>query len=236
MEKHRWGEYHLVQLQNRIREFLASDPVTVTQQDDPNGLVYRFVVTKTEDVPQDIPLIAGDAVHNLRATLDHLAYCLATKPSSSTYFPLRVTQPKSGTIKIEGCADPAINQVVDSIQPYQRNRPRVETMLRLLHEWDIIDKHRLLLTTVATPDGAAHSINTGATGDGIIDYDWGDLHLGRVVATVRFTAPKVSFSPQFRLNTTVAVAEGPTEFDLVHTVWRMKQEVAQVVNQFQQFL
>lgn len=113
-------------------------------------------------------VIAGDCLHNLRAALDYLAYQLVlvsgNKSNERTQFPIRKSSHgarrgrfrrwlgrKSQPAEISGGVRADILKVVQAVQPYNRGN-RIGEQLWMLHQLDVIDKHRqLLLTTVAIP-------------------------------------------------------------------------------------
>lgn len=102
----------------------------------------------------DIPAIIGDAVHNLRSALDHLAYHLVmvgtdkgeirTKPWEIIQFPITHSADsyKSDRTagKVQGMERKAI-EAIDALKPYKSgNEP-----LWLLHKLDNTDKHSFIL-------------------------------------------------------------------------------------------
>jgi hypothetical protein len=112
----------------------------------------RGIRTKNKNpLPSCIPLILGDAIHNLRAALDLLAFQLlkdSGRSIDSIYFPIATknTGPEAAKrtiesrgIKFAGCD---VVKLFISFEPYKGGRLH----LWELHDLDIIDKHRLLLT------------------------------------------------------------------------------------------
>jgi hypothetical protein len=91
---------------------------------------------------------AGDVVHNLRSTLDHLAnhlvFANGQKPTLRTEFPIAkdsATYERDKVRKVEGMATIS-KETIDRLKPYKGgNEP-----LWLLHDFDNIDKHRMLFT------------------------------------------------------------------------------------------
>src|SRR5277367_1587512 len=71
--------------------FLGSNPYTLTPEfyAEKNSILY--FLEKCAPIPTAIPLIAGDAIHSLRTTLDYLACELVRntekEPDRDTYFP-----------------------------------------------------------------------------------------------------------------------------------------------------
>ena len=96
----------------------------------------------------------GDVVHNARSALDHLAYRLSQRPGTGTHFPIH----KSPTAKngkriiptISGGVSAQVEYVLGAVQPYNGGENYLHG---LLHDLDIMDKHKLLLTTVAAFEG-----------------------------------------------------------------------------------
>jgi hypothetical protein len=103
----------------------------------------------------DIPTIAGDAIHNLRCALDHLAFQLVTvgitfgeqrvKPWQDIQFPI-FNSPGTYESRKARCVEGARKEAVDAIdrlKPYKGgNEP-----LWLLRQLDNTDKHSFILAT-----------------------------------------------------------------------------------------
>jgi hypothetical protein len=109
-------------------------------------------------VPVGIGLIVGDALHNLRSTLDHLAWQLVLEagsaPTSSTSFPIFDDAAKYGRgalSKLAGMRQSAIDAIA-AIKPYKGGN---DTLWRL-HRLNNVDKHRLVISVGFT--NTAHSI------------------------------------------------------------------------------
>jgi hypothetical protein len=96
-------------------------------------------------------LILGDAVHNLRSSLDHIAYELALrgvkakglsrKPDRRTAFPLQIDQ-NSGQFDaaLIDIVNQDVRKEIKRLQPYDRRN-----CLWPLAELDIADKHHQLV-------------------------------------------------------------------------------------------
>ena len=100
--------------------------------------------------PKELALVAGDIIQNLRSSLDQLAYQLFIKNSSSNqsarhiYFPISKDVDSYNTRKLrdtEGLSATA-KSLIDTVMPYKGGND----MLWQIHELNIIDKHRTLLT------------------------------------------------------------------------------------------
>jgi hypothetical protein len=152
--KRRRANAHLHQLHKAVKAFDSTRAHSLAVQ------LYReqrqaevFAIVSPAEL-YEISAIAGDYLHNLRSTLDHLAHqlaCLvADPPTCKTEFPI-YWQPRrfqrDGLSKIE-CISPLVQQTIESYQPYDRvngypERPK-EHPLWLLQSMDIEDKHKLL--------------------------------------------------------------------------------------------
>lgn len=130
-----------------------------------------------EPPPPRLPVIAGDIVHNLRSSLDHLAYQLvesiAGKATRDTYFPVCVSDTqfrqllkrvdKRGRKNGPLAGIPTTHDVIKVIrghQPYNRGDPKKgftpdQDPLAFVNSMWNIDKHRMLHATfLAAPETA----------------------------------------------------------------------------------
>lgn len=139
--------------------------VSLTVDLQPNTPYYRMLVTNLGP-PQLWSLELGDAVHNLRSALDHLAWALVSdfgekRPGSWVQFPIFTddtedgwTNPKRGARRTLAAIHPVHARMIEGIQPYQwRSIGKDPTQHPLAHlaKLDNDDKHRLLTTLIAKP-------------------------------------------------------------------------------------
>jgi len=83
-----WASKHLAVLQEAVCAYEQSDPYQIRQEFSPSRYTASIYVT-AKPLPLDISFMAGDVLHNLRSTLDHLAWQLAmTTGAPSPAFPL----------------------------------------------------------------------------------------------------------------------------------------------------
>lgn len=149
---------HLSDLDAASRAFCDTQEDQIRSSVNPNTGERTYYGPPDRDVPVEIAIIAGDAVHNLRSALDHLAYQLVlangNNPTRNTYFPIcddASDYPKNCVERTKGMSQKAITRIGEA-KPYKGGN---DTLWRL-HKLDIIDKHRLLFTTcVLNP---SHSI------------------------------------------------------------------------------
>ena len=134
--------------------FMKANPYGILVERDQNTRKRIYTVTKVTPIAPQIRLIAGDAIQNLRSTLDYLAYGLVrankTQPSTRVCFPISKCEPftkqqqTTFARQVEGMTQDAID-AIQSIKPYKGGN---DTLWQL-HSLNIIDKHRLL-TAAAT--------------------------------------------------------------------------------------
>lgn len=146
------------ELESAIVAYLAEQPYEIVHEFNPQTAEYvvRGRVTKSTAY---LSVIVGDAVHNLRSSLDHLAWRLALlttdKPFDRTQFPIALSpgefNSKTGQNMIRDLS-PKHRAIVESLQPY--NGPDTPDSFAPLALADLrclsnTDKHRLLNTAIA---------------------------------------------------------------------------------------
>jgi hypothetical protein len=140
---------HIEDLQVASQAFFDSRPYEIIDERNPHTSERSYYLADVADIPDEIAAICGDALHNLRSALDHLAYQLVlaagNTPTKRTAFPIAdsateySSAPIRGKIKLMG--QDAI-RLIDALKPYKSGN---DTLWHL-KELDDIDKHRLLLT------------------------------------------------------------------------------------------
>jgi len=122
----------------------------ISVKDDPDTGDSILELSLDQSVPDKIPLIVGDAVHNLMSALDFvindIEFFRHGKRSTFTKFPVYETREKLVAAVNGGLRDKVpsvvIDFIVDSVQPYRRGNG---DCLWSLHALDIIDKHRIVI-------------------------------------------------------------------------------------------
>lgn len=155
-----WAREHERRLRAEVASYFARAPFEMVGHYNPNTGETRFTAEERIPIPDTLRLIAGDALHNARSALDHLAWGLvgdvAQRPRRVQFPNLHnTTDPAAIQRERERCQlsalpDPVFTALVAAIQG-----PDGAT-ISALHNLDIADKHRLLLffqrTLGATPD------------------------------------------------------------------------------------
>jgi hypothetical protein len=72
-EKIKRADKHIADFKLEVRKFNGSDPYSIRVDMETESGRPIVHVLKVKPIPQDISLIAGDAIQNLRSALDYLA-------------------------------------------------------------------------------------------------------------------------------------------------------------------
>jgi hypothetical protein len=117
---------------------------------------YVFLAYGDPEVPLKFSVLAGEIVHHLRSSLDHLVHALVIKsgntPTRRHQFPICSTEKNfHDACKKEALKyiSPSARKLITAVQPYTQPVPQ-NTVLSVINEYDNCDKHRLLVvvTTV----------------------------------------------------------------------------------------
>lgn len=140
---------HIDELNAVLRDFLASEFYSFGIE--PHEGLWALAYRPVKPLPNTIPLIIGDVVHNLRASLDHLAVevlASAGPVPKDFQFPFHKSGKQLPTdhkvAAIEQALPGSRRLIVDEMQPHADG----DGALYALHLLDRIDKHNLLIATV----------------------------------------------------------------------------------------
>lgn len=157
----RWAKKHLKTFEREVRAFLRRQPYRLEVQPNRERTEYVFRIRIRERPPEHWPFVISDGVHNLRSTLDNLAFHLAGRPTGKRggeiEFPIvhpgrkggRKVFDKAAKKRLAGLHPEAI-AIIESVQPYhglRRPRPKGPKPwppypLSVLQYMDNADKHR----------------------------------------------------------------------------------------------
>lgn len=150
---------HTDDLEADIGAFWATEPYEIelvgTRESGSGG--YR--VTRMPALPASIPLITGDAAHNIRSALDHFACAAVAHPDRATAFPVWSTangaaptgpQWRNRVDRGLGGASHSLVSTVMDLEPWETGR---DSLLWAIHELDRVDKHRLLIPIATANTG-----------------------------------------------------------------------------------
>lgn len=152
------AEHHIESLRAEIQTFRQRKPKpfgfrTEKRSGLDGSVEYVLYAIVREPPPREWALIIGDAVQNIRSALEHLVYELSTPTGQrrGTQFPIFddecrfkvLGEPKIATIKGDE------RKLIERVQPYNAEKIPRNDPLAILNKLSNLDKHRLLVTTVA---------------------------------------------------------------------------------------
>lgn len=155
------AERHIYDLQAEWDTFKKSHAYKVTHEDDAKIGQRIYRLSDAWEIPHKIPLIAGDAIHNFRCALDHIAYQMVfvctggVGPFSRVYFPigrdlddfrLKLEETSVHKSKSRGIVKRLRPEAIKAIEAVEAYEGGCNAILWHLHCLDITDKHHLLIT------------------------------------------------------------------------------------------
>jgi hypothetical protein len=162
----------IINLNSEITAFLASDPApySVTREFRNDGRSYVFVGKSEKPVPDRFAVLAGEIVHHLASSLDHLFAALVIRNGNTVErkhsFPVFTSEKEFNKACGKGIIrdiSVSAQRIVRSVQPYQNKTP-TDTILFGVKELNNADKHRLLLVLAAV-GAIGNKISIGADAD-----------------------------------------------------------------------
>jgi hypothetical protein len=141
---------HIEASDRKAQQFRRSNPYSIVRELDTQTGEQIWRATGQAAVPPVFSIIIGDALHNLRAALDHLAWQLVLtngqQPTTRTAFPIyddSLRFDREGTTKLRGMS-PAAVAAIKALQPCYGTNASPNRMLSALEHLDKVDKHRHL--------------------------------------------------------------------------------------------
>ncbi len=136
---------------------------------------YRCFALEREPMPEHWPLLAGEAIQNLRSSLDHFVFA-ASGGADRTQFPIFTDPLKYGrkaSAMLSGIPA-ATRESIERQQPYHE-APEAPTMAALeqLRSLSNLDKHRVLTTVASAVIHEGVGVPDGAT------IDWQEFGTGK---------------------------------------------------------
>jgi hypothetical protein len=205
-----WAKKHTDDLESEIIAFRDTSPYEFEIQGNPKTGPGSYRIKGTpQPLPESIPLILGDAAHNLRVALDHFACAVVVTVTDRTAFPVwRASRTPtsvqwSGLVKgkLNGAA-PRLIKAVTAVKAYKTGNGEY---VWAVDELDRIDKHRLLLSVAAA--------NTGVTLDAAEMFRNVTLAAGLTDVPSLFITIKPADWTPIEEGTELFVVPGPGGFD-----------------------
>jgi hypothetical protein len=146
------AEEHLNAFEEESTAYLSSNFCSFAKVED--GEFCHFFLIQNVSPPLRLSAILGDCVHNMRSSLDHLAWQLVLangqSPTRQTAFPIfkndEAYQGPRAQRLVKGMRTEAI-EIINELQPYYGGHDPLNHPLWFLHELDNADKHRTLNLT-----------------------------------------------------------------------------------------
>jgi len=242
-EKLKRSKENILNLQTEVKRFFEESKYPTLPQNNPKLLTEAIKYHSQRQIPLRFSVLAGEIAHHLRSCLDHIAWQFSAEAYRRTHrtrieFPIFEARPvdkdttKRYEGKIKGITNPDILKLVDALQPYNSPNP-VESLLLVIHNMDITDKHRELVLCISTP---AFEVPTDvmmqiiakypvAHQNGVIDAAL-DAELERAVKHHAKIAPTISF----------ANFAGRELEPIVPAMIELNNEILSVVSQFDRYL
>ncbi|MBA7656435.1 hypothetical protein ES703_64359 [subsurface metagenome] len=206
---------HIRELSNEIVDYLKTKPFRVVVEKDPDSSNHLWTLRVKNEVPSHLSGIIGDAIHNLRASLDLLASDLVSMAGGNTknvYFPFGDDADGFEEMIKKRHLDRAGDDVVEivrSLKPYKGGNE----FLRAIHDLDIIDKHKTLIP-VAHYAGIKNFQMLNASGPmlTINNMHCGPIRDGMVLMSLP-PARNVRIGQTFQPSLKITLNEGPLARD-----------------------
>ena len=139
---------HFHELDAEVKAFKGRDPYLCVIDVNPQTGESTYYLKIVEHIPAEWGAILGDCIHNLRSSLDGLAYALVLAnsgtPTKHTKFPIGADR---GNFAALAGASPAAIKVFSRFKTHKGGN----STFNRLNDICVIDKHRLLM-----PVGAVH--------------------------------------------------------------------------------
>lgn len=148
---------HIADLERELHAFFDRNPYKIGEMLRPEISHYRLYIESIEPMPDIFALLLGDAIHNLRTALDHLAWQLVQAgggtPDKDTYFPIYI-DPNGSRKYTSAIGKGEMNKMplgaqkaLEAMQPYKTG----DNTLWQIHQLDIVDKHHLVVPVYSVP-------------------------------------------------------------------------------------
>ena len=177
---------HIDALDRSIKAWLDSDAYTITKEikEEGGNEQTSFIAHIPDPLPDDWSPLIGDAVHNLRSALDHIALALNAKgyadANNGAFLPVRAETAFEFPIIGDENADGKLGEgaamfhkaatrrlreapagavaAIDLAQPYKRGKDFRDHPLWLVFDLDRVDKHRKLVAAGAATPASSHQM------------------------------------------------------------------------------
>ena len=212
---------HCAALDAEVVAWVATKPITMTKEKDPDGRRHALVAEiVTPPLLDRWALMSGDCVHNLRSALDSLLYGIAIhetglnppKDEARLQFPI-TSSPEEFEVqkKRRLCSlSAAVQSEIEKAQPYKNPHQEFPPVLELLGSLNNFDKHRTLHVVAAVPHAASIS-DIVSTGDATITVSvYRTIITGRTeILSFTIEPPNPDLAYKYEAQITICIAHSP---------------------------
>jgi hypothetical protein len=157
LAKYHWAKKHVDNFDAAVADFRRTNPHAIRKKCNLEAGSVTYYVESVPDIDPELAMRFGDAVHNLRSTLDHLARALVEATGApfdpkNTSFPIcnfAKDYKSRARASVVGIGKTS-REILDRIEPYKGGTSH---HLWQLNELDVIDKHRMLVAVATVPIG-----------------------------------------------------------------------------------
>jgi hypothetical protein len=157
---------NILNLEREICAFLENGPHPIIANEEVEAFQEAVDANASRIVPKRFSILSGEIIHHLRACLDHIAWELSSPEKREANprvieFPILCTKPINSkeisgyNRKVDGIGAAGRN-IIQRIQPYHRSDAALtgpcNHPLGIIHQMDIIDKHRELVMVLSAFD------------------------------------------------------------------------------------
>ncbi len=146
---------HLKALIEEVRWWVQSNAYRIGEEVDPETSLTTVYVEPVSDPPLKLSILMGDALHNMRGCLDHLALALAeanlgerppAKVEEGSQFPIYSDSGRwgEGRMRRVGSVSAEARTIIERLQPYKAGEQWESHPLWILRQLSDFDKHRRL--------------------------------------------------------------------------------------------
>lgn len=152
------AEENIFNLYSEIERFFEEGDYAVLPENDRKALLKAIEYHKNRAIPPRFSVLAGEIVHHLRSCFDHIVWHFSAGPIQNVkqidfpVFDKRPVDKRDRTRfdgKIHAITDSNVRNMIEGLQPYNAPDP-LDSPLWIIHDFDIVDKHRELVLSHPT--------------------------------------------------------------------------------------
>jgi hypothetical protein len=158
-EKLKRADENIINLNTEITTFLGKGKHAIFPNENNEAFQKAIEGHAAREVPLRFSVLAGETIHHLRSSLDHVMWLLSSEQyraecPNKIEFPVCAVKPASKDEiakyngKIEGINSANAKAIIQSFQPYKRlekGESPEDDLLWIVHDFDRFDKHRELV-------------------------------------------------------------------------------------------